>query len=142
MAKARRARKEEAKHAGDATQAEKADVVGKERRTNPSRRQPQTILEHAQQLIYGERNKVYKHPNENFANIANLWNAYFTAILGRPDVSSTLSVEGKFRVNQIDVAYMNILQKVARGATAQTHLDTVVDVAGYAGCIERIILGK
>ena len=116
-------------------------------RRHSSRRAPSTILETAQSLIYGARNKTYKHPTENFDNIANLWNAYFQAISSRPDVF-TEHTDGNgnyqymFHVNKIDVAYMNILQKIARGATNQEHEDTIVDIAGYAGCIERIVKNK
>lgn len=112
-----------------------------DRRQLARRRKETNILQTAERLIYGERNKVYRHPTENFANIANLWNAYFVAIKVRPDVSTGLEM-GLMQVNKIDVAYMNILQKIARGATAQDHMDTVVDIAGYAGCIERIIENK
>ena len=105
---------------------------------------PDNILQVAEGLIYGPRNKVYRHPTENFNNIANLFNAYFNAIKVRPGVlTETLSDEGiKFQINNVDVAYLNILQKVARGATAQDHLDTITDIAGYAGCIERILKSR
>jgi len=74
------------------------------------RRVPSTILQEAESLIYGERNKHYRHPTENF--------------------------------NNIDIAYLNILQKIARGATNQEHIDSVIDIAGYAGCIERVLKNK
>lgn len=118
------------------------------RRDNKNRRAPENILQIAEGLIYGPRNKVYKHPTENFNNIANLWNAYFEAIKVRPDVVAPLNTDPwknehyGFKINKIDVAYMNILQKIARGATAQDHEDTVVDIAGYAGCIERVLKNK
>jgi len=103
------------------------------------RRIPSTILQEAESLIYGERNKHYRHPTENFNNIANLWNAYFKAILVRPGVSGSAAV---FQINNIDIAYLNILQKIARGATNQEHIDSVIDIAGYAGCIERVLKNK
>jgi len=102
----------------------------------PSR---QTILDTAKGLVYGPRNKVYRHPADNFNNIANLFNAYFEAIKVRPTVFTNLAGDPEFRINNIDVAYLNILQKIARGATAQDHEDTIVDIAGYAACIERIL---
>lgn len=115
-----------------------------DRRVLPRRREKDktgTILNIAEGLIYGDRNKVYRHPTENFTNIANFWNVYFAAIKVRPDVATGLEM-GLMQVNKIDVAYMNILQKIARGATNQEHKDTIVDIAGYAGCIERIIENK
>lgn len=107
------------------------------------------ILREAERLIFGARNKTYRHATENFNNIANLWNAYFEAIKVRPMVVTAAvrypnmeHEEISFKINNIDVAYLNILQKVARGATNQEHLDTIVDIAGYAGCIERILKNK
>jgi len=108
-------------------------------RRKQQRRIPSTILQQAESLIYGERNKHYRHPIENFNNIANLWNAYFKAILIRPSISGIAAV---FQINNIDIAYLNILQKIARGATNQEHMDSVIDIAGYAGCIERILKNK
>lgn len=108
----------------------------------------ENILETANRLIYGDRNKTYSHPTENFTNIANLHNAYLEAISRRPGVLQNIHT-GKdklettvLRINELDVAYMMILTKVARGATNQAHLDTIVDIAGYAGCAERIIKNK
>lgn len=116
-------------------------------RRQSTRRAPINILQTAEALVYGVRNKTYRHPTENFENIANLWNAYFEAIKVRPEVlTHGISVAGSdpvwFKINRIDVAYMNILQKIARGATNQEHEDTIVDIAGYAGCIERIVKNK
>jgi len=99
----------------------------------------QTILEKAKALVYGPRNKVYRHPSDNFDNIANLFNAYFNAIKVRPNVLTNIVADPEFRINNIDVAYLNILQKVARAATAQDHEDTLIDIAGYAACVERIL---
>lgn len=122
-------------------------------RRKSSRRNPSNILQQAEKLIYGDRNKTYSHPNENFENIANLFNAYFEAISRRPGVMETTTfnhdavnpphnIKGRFKINRIDIAFLNILQKVARGATNQQHEDTVIDIAGYAGCIERMLKSK
>lgn len=123
---------------------QKQTTVSTADRRQTSRRAPSNILQTAESLIYGVRNKTYRHPSENFENIANLWNAYFEAIKVRPDVLTinkfSDSIQDRhFKINRIDVAYLNILQKIARGATNQEHEDTVVDIAGYAGCIERIL---
>lgn len=126
----------------------KANMSMEDRRIKSNRRKPTTILGEAEGLIYGDRNKVYRHPTENFANIANLWNAYFKAIKVRPNVLPAIYSNNPgpdtidFTINKIDVAYMNILQKIARGATNQEHEDTIRDIAGYAGCIERILKNK
>ncbi|AUX82081.1 hypothetical protein SEA_CIAO_53 [Mycobacterium phage Ciao] len=81
----------------------------------------ESILEEAQRLIHGPRNKNYGHPRENFADISALFSAY----LGRP-------------ITDLDVANLMILVKVARVKGTGYHRDSYTDIAGYAGCAERI----
>ncbi|AOT25499.1 phosphofructokinase [Mycobacterium phage BabyRay] len=81
----------------------------------------ESILEEAQRLIHGERNKNYGHPRENFADIAALYSGY----LGQP-------------ISDIDVANLMILMKIARVKGTGYHRDSFTDIAGYAGCVERI----
>lgn len=58
---------------------------------------------------------------------------------GRTDVGTEHVADRIPAMSEIDIALMNILQKVARLATNQTHLDSIVDIAGYAATIERIV---
>ncbi|ACE79802.1 hypothetical protein KBG_54 [Mycobacterium phage KBG] len=81
----------------------------------------ESILEEAQRLIHGPRNKNYGHPRENFADISALFSAY----LERP-------------ISDLDVANLMILVKVARVKGTGYHRDSYTDIAGYAGCAERI----
>lgn len=81
----------------------------------------ESILEEAQRLIHGERATTYGHPRANFSNIADLWTAY----LG-------------WEVKPLDVGLMMILMKVARLEQGTYHRDSVTDIAGYAGTLERI----
>lgn len=81
----------------------------------------ESILEEAQRLIHGERNKNYGHPRENFSDIAALFSGY----LERP-------------ISDIDVANLMILMKIARVKGTGYHRDSFTDIAGYAGCVERI----
>lgn len=81
----------------------------------------ESILEEAQRLIHGERNQNYGHPRDNFADIARLFSGY----LGQ-------------ELSTIDVANLMILLKVARVKGAGYHRDSFTDIAGYAGCVERI----
>jgi len=106
-------------------------------RRKAQRRERSTILQEAEYLIYGEKNKTYRHPNENFKNIKNLWNSYFIAINQRNAISHNTT-----DIQEIDVAAMMVLMKIARIATNINHLESWVDVAGYAGCAERIIKNK
>lgn len=80
-----------------------------------------TVNEEAQKLIFGDREAEYGHPAENLGRIATLWSAYL-----------------KQEVTAADVATMMILLKVARLKTGVGSRDTWVDIAGYAGLLERI----
>jgi len=83
-----------------------------------------TILQEAQEIIFGARNASYGHPRDNFQNITDLWNAYLKDI-GR-------------EITLMDHAVMMILLKCARLKNGVYHRDSVVDIAGYAGTIERL----
>lgn len=92
---------------------------------------PSNLLQQAERLVYGARNQSYGHPSANFQNIANAWNNYLSA-KGRESS----------KITSVDVASMNILQKMARISTNQRHEDSWLDVAGYAATAERIIKSK
>ena len=85
------------------------------------------ILEEAQNIIYGDREKTYGHPSKNLDVIADMWNAYMKGRITMED----------YLLNAKDVAAMMILLKAARLANNQTHRDSVVDICGYAALIER-----
>ena len=85
------------------------------------------ILEEAQSIIYGDREKTYGHPSKNLDVIADMWNAYMKGRITMDD----------YLLNAKDVAAMMILLKAARLANNQTHRDSVVDICGYAALIER-----
>lgn len=85
--------------------------------------QTQSVLAEAHTIIYGDREQTYGKPSKNLETIAAMWNAYLQAA-GR-----TLGPK--------DVAAMMVLLKTARLANQITHRDSVVDICGYAGLIER-----
>src|SRR5690606_42055833 len=84
-------------------------------------RMTESIIEEAQRLIHGPRNKNYGHPRENFAEIAALFSGY----LGK-------------EITDIDVANLMILVKIARVKGTGYHRDSFTDIAGYAACVGRI----
>lgn len=86
----------------------------------------ETVLQEAERLVGGERNRAYGHPADDLARIAQLW----TAFLGER-LSSPLTAR--------DVAMAMVLLKVAREAHAPKR-DNLVDIAGYARCAE--LLGR
>lgn len=81
----------------------------------------ESILQEAQRLIHGQRNADYGHPRENFQHSADLFSAY----LGVP-------------VSSMDIANLMILMKLSRVHGTGYHRDSYTDIAGYAGCVERI----
>lgn len=77
------------------------------------------ILEKSIKCVCGDRDKQYGNPEDNFKNIADLWNIY---------------LENKDKLNAQDVACMMCLFKIARIKTGTGTLDSFVDLAGYAAC--------
>lgn len=76
------------------------------------------ILEKANACVCGQREQDYGTPESNFRRIAELWNAYL----------------GGDIVNEVDVAMMMALLKVARIKSGHATEDSFVDLAGYAAC--------
>ena len=77
----------------------------------------------------GQRHENYGTPRQNFERIAMLWNAHLV---------NTVPV---VRFDATDVALMLLLVKVARLEHDPKHLDSWVDVAGYAACGAEVSLG-
>ena len=76
------------------------------------------ILQKAEAIVTGERQKNYGTPEYNFGKIASLWNAY----------------NGDELFDAVDVAMMMALLKIARISTGTQTEDSFVDLAGYAAC--------
>lgn len=85
-----------------------------------------TILEEADQIIYGDREQTYGKPSKNLDCIAQLWTAYLT---NRKNSDEELGA--------CDVAAMMTLLKIARLANSPDHRDSLVDAVGYLALIER-----
>jgi len=69
-------------------------------------------------------------PENNFERIARLWNTHLVNA-GLLDVSVLQNGTG---LQPSDVAVMMILMKTARIESKPDHLDSWVDIAGYAAC--------
>lgn len=113
---------------GDVKIVEKlAEEVTKGREAKrPRMKAKVSVLEEAQSIIYGDREKTYGHPAKNLKTIANMWTAYMNNL-----------DDGNFNLTAKDVAAMMMLVKVARFANDPSHRDNLVDVCGYAALIER-----
>lgn len=84
-----------------------------------------TMLEEAQKLIYGARQKDYGPAKKNFEDIAAIW----SVVIGIP-----ISAE--------QVALCMIGLKMARIVKTPGHRDSWVDIAGYVGCVDKMERGE
>lgn len=75
------------------------------------------VLDTAKAYICGPREETYGSAADNFGRIARLWSVYLSA-----------------PVTASDVACMMILLKMSRLNTTPDHMDSWVDIAGYAAC--------
>lgn len=82
-----------------------------------------TFLDKVKDIV-AEREGQHGKPADTFKAIAASWSAYLTAIVGVPVM-----------LREEDVAMMMVELKVHRFAGGQgTHMDTLLDIAGYAAC--------
>ncbi len=79
------------------------------------------LLEEAAKLTNGDRDKEYGPPEKNLSECAALWRAY---VEGKYGIVAPLDAE--------DVAWMNVLQKIARTYNGEPKRDTYVDAAAYS----------
>ena len=89
-----------------------------------------SVLEEASGLIYGDRKEQYGNARKNFEDIGILWGV----VLNRSPIQAE------------EVALCLLQLKVARAIndtrnSRDIKRDTIVDLAGYAGCIEKIQKG-
>ena len=89
--------------------------------TEPAKPTREGILDAAKDIVCKGRDAQYGSAENNFAAIADLWNAYIKAKGGSP-------------LKPHDVAVMQIHLKTARIATGYSKNDNWVDIAGYAAC--------
>lgn len=85
------------------------------------------MLHKAEDLINGQRQQDYGDKLQNFAQIAMLWQGVLATKL---KVTSAITPE--------DVALCMMQVKIARLAKSPDHADSVLDIAGYAGCYDKL----
>lgn len=79
------------------------------------------VLARAAMCVSGEREQDYGSPEQNFKTISFLWSVY-------------LQRTPRNYINEVDVAAMLSLLKIARIASGNAKEDNWVDLAGYAAC--------
>lgn len=82
----------------------------------------ETALQTANRLVYGNRQKDYGHPYDDFSKTAAFWSTLF-GVEVRPE----------------QVALAMIFLKASRLMNSPDHYDSIVDIAGYAGTYELTI---
>lgn len=87
---------------------------------------PETILEEAQRLVYGDRGADYGHPIDDFRKTAGMWSALWRDKL-KPHC--TLGPE--------DVAMALICVKLSREQN-RAKRDNATDIAGYAATLQMV----
>lgn len=75
------------------------------------------VLREAEKCVCGQREQDYGTPEDNFGRIAEFWTTYMGVEFGT-----------------VDVAIMMALLKIARISENMQHMDSWVDLAGYAAC--------
>jgi len=87
---------------------------------------PVTILQEAQALVHGERSADYGHPADDFAAVAEAFNAY---------------IKKKYYIVNLlesaDVPIFQMIVKIMREAHKPKR-DNLVDIAGYAATLEMV----
>lgn len=83
-----------------------------------------TMLEQADAIIAGDRQRDYGDKLQNFSQIAMLWQGTLAHLL-QPNAAITPEL----------VTMCMIQVKLARLAKSPDHADSLLDVAGYAGCM-------
>jgi hypothetical protein len=87
----------------------------------------ETVLEEAQRIVHGERNKDYGHPLDDFTRTAEMATGLFRGKL----------LQGaKFTAE--DVGLFQVLVKLSRQMNSPKR-DNMVDTAGYAGTVQMCI---
>lgn len=84
------------------------------------------ILQAAERCVCGDRDQEYGGPEDSFALIARLWEPIIKARCVGPGVDVA--------VDAVTVALLMAELKIARAATNVGHMDSWVDLAGYAAC--------
>lgn len=99
------------------------DAIEDARREESEAMTKATFLDKVKDIV-AEREGQHGKPADTFKAIAASWSAYLTAIVGVPVM-----------LREEDVAMMMVELKVHRFAGGQgTHMDTLLDIAGYAAC--------
>lgn len=88
----------------------------------------------ARDLTCGSRDIEYGPPMQNLSDCAALFTAYLEGKTRGRIIAATGGelMVGQYELTAEDVAWLNVLQKVARTFSGQPKEDTYIDAAAYA----------
>lgn len=108
----------------------KEQILGTEAAACNKEPTPKCILELAHLAVNGERQENYGSQTTNFTNIADMW----TVILREKLISP---------ITPQDVTMCQVGLKLARlTKTGGCHRDSIIDIAGYAECLDKVNQGN
>lgn len=102
-------------------------AVGK----NPDYIPKTEILNQADATIHGPREHEYGNKRQNFVQIAMIWQGLF---------AHKLLPTARITPEDVTLAMMGV--KMARLAKSPDHKDSILDIAGYAGCMDELQLQR
>lgn len=82
------------------------------------------ILKTAEKVICDDRQDQYGNAEDSFSDIATFWETYLA--------DHCVSAGADLCISRQDVAAMMVLLKIARLKANAKHMDSWVDIAGYA----------
>ena len=87
------------------------------------------FLHRVAHLVCQDRNRQYGDPEDNFRNIADIWNVVLGPKLKKP-------------LDSQDVAVAMVGLKLGRYPSDPRHLDNLLDGAGYLACLYDLIVNS
>lgn len=94
------------------------------------------ILDEASKLVYGARNSDYGHPEEDYTRVGVLWGALLSEWVKQP------RQEGAMPIIPPELACLMMTAVKMSRQVNKPKRDNLVDLAGYAACVHRIMQRK
>lgn len=94
----------------------------------PTHNTRSNVLQSAEKAVNGSRQTAYSGPEDNFLRIARRWRTYFV------NRGIFTQEQANDLITPTTVAQLLIEVKMGRLDFNPSHLDSWVDVAGYAAC--------
>ncbi len=102
---------------------------------SPATQRREAVCDLIKATVCSDRNVTHGDAEDNFATIAEMWQSYLSA-------RGFEQRQGKGALKSTDVAAMMAIFKAARIATNPAHIDSWIDMAGYAACGAGVVKGQ